>query len=365
MGAPYQGSAVKVLEHMESFGHKQLSVYTDTAAGLRAFIAIHDTTLGPALGGCRVWPYRTEEEAVTDVLRLSRAMTYKNAAAGLFLGGGKAVVLADPRTDKTEALFRAFGRFVETLGGRYVTTEDVGTTPQDMEWVAEETSHVTGLPLSQGGSGNPSQMTGFGVYQGMRACAGEVWGSDSLEGRMVAIQGFGNVAAALARHLLEDGARIIATDISEAAQERARELGATVVGPDEIYTVECDVFAPCALGGVLNPQTISGLRCKVVAGGANNQLLAIEDGDALQQRDILYAPDYIINAGGVINISCEMDAAYDAERAREKTARIYATMQRVITLARAEGVSTARAAERLAEERIHQVRQVRRVHLEG
>ena len=355
---------MNVLEYMERYGYEQFSVYTDPDAGLRAFAAIHDTTLGPGLGGVRVWPYPTEEEAVMDVLRLSRAMTYKSAAAGLHFGGGKGLIMADPHTDKTEAMMRAFGRFVESLGGRYLTTEDVGMSLLDLEWIAQETSHVVGLPVSMGGSGETSEMTGWGVYQGMKACAKEVWGNDSLSGKTIAFQGWGHTANFLTDHLLEreEGIKFIVTDINEEALNRARErVGAQIVSPDDIYGVECDIFSPSALGGVLNSNTIPHLKAKIICGSANNQLLEIEDCDALQKRGILYAPDYIVNAGGVINVSCEVDMTYSEEAAREKTARIHETTERVIHLAKKESISTARAADRLAEERIAAVRKVRKV----
>ena len=357
---------MNVLDYMERHGHEQFSVYSDPEAGLRAFIAVHDTTLGPSLGGVRVWPHTTEEAAVMDALRLSRAMTYKSAAAGLHFGGGKGLIMANPRRDKSEAMMRAFGRFVDSLGGRYITTEDVGMTLLDLEWIAQETSHVTGLPVSMGGSGDTSQMTGFGIHQGMKAGAKEVWGSESLAGKVVAIQGFGHTATALAQHLLEgeDGVRLIVTDINEEALDRARvNPGVQVVSPDEIYDAESDILAPCALGGVLNSDTIPRLQCKLVCGSANNQLQDIADGDALQKRGILYAPDYIVNAGGVINISCEVGMAYSEEAAMEKTARIYDTIEQVISIARKEDVSTARAADRLAEERINAARKVRKIYL--
>ncbi|MEE8442413.1 MAG: Glu/Leu/Phe/Val dehydrogenase dimerization domain-containing protein [Dehalococcoidia bacterium] len=357
---------MNVLDYMERNGYEQLSVYTDADVGLRAFIAIHDTTLGPALGGVRMWPYATEEEAVTDVLRLSRAMTYKSAAAGLHFGGGKGLIMADSHKDKTEALMRAFGRFVESMGGRYLTTEDVGMSLLDLEWIAQETRHVTGLPVSMGGSGETSMMTGWGVYRGMKACAKEVWGTDSLSGKTIAFQGWGHTADFLADHLLEkeEGVRFVVADIDEKALDRARDrVGARIVGTDELYDVECDIFSPCALGAVLNGKTIPRLKCEIVCGSANNQLHDIDDGDTLQSRGILYAPDYIVNAGGVINISCEVGVPYSEDAAREKTARIYETIQRVISLAKREGVSTARAADRLAEERIAAVRKVRKVYL--
>ncbi len=357
---------MNVLEYMERYGHEQFSVYTDASVGLRAFIAIHDTTLGPALGGVRVWPHPTEDAAVMDVLRLSRAMTYKSAAAGLNFGGGKGLIMADSRKDKSEALMHSYGRFVESLGGRYITTEDVGITLQDLEWIAQETSHVTGLPVSLGGSGDTSPMTGFGVYQGMRACAKEAWGGDSLAGRVVAIQGFGHTATALVENLQkhEDGVKFIVTDINEDALARAKQYpGVQVVGADDIFGVACDIFAPCALGGILNSKTIPRLQCRIVCGSANNQLLEREDADAIQKRGILYAPDYIVNAGGVINVSCEVGTAYSEEASREKTARIYENTQRVIAISKRDGLSTARAADHLAEERIAAMRKVRRVYL--
>ncbi|MBF8267953.1 MAG: Glu/Leu/Phe/Val dehydrogenase [Dehalococcoidia bacterium] len=354
---------MNILEYMETHGHEQLCVFTDKGVGIRAFIAIHDTTLGPALGGVRTWPYKSEDEALMDVLRLSRGMTYKSAAAGLNLGGGKAVIMANPQ-EKTEAMMRAFGQFVESQGGRYITTEDVGATTQDMEWIAQETSHVTGLPVNQGGSGDPSVMTGYGVYQGMKACAMEVWGTDSLEGRIIAIQGFGKVASYLVGHLLEEGARPIVTDINPAALKRAREQGLEVVeDPSAIYDVECDIFSPCALGAILNDGTIPRLKCKVVAGCANNQLLEDSHAVALRRRGILYAPDFIINAGGVINISLELGQPYDEEAALEKTAHIYDTVERVISMAKTEGITTAQAADRLVEERIAAMRRVKGIYL--
>ncbi len=341
-----------VLAYMKEYGHEQLVVCHEPSVGLKAFIAIHDTTLGPAVGGCRIWPYDTEEEALTDTLRLARAMTYKSAAADLSLGGGKAVIIADPRTDKSEALLRAFGRYLDTLGGRYITTTDVGTTNRDMEYIALETKHVVGLPLSVGGSGDTSVLTGLGVYLGIKACAKSLWGSDSLAGKVVAMQGFGKVAIHTAHNLLKEDISLVATDIHEETRERARKLGATVVAPDDIYDVECDIFSPCAFGGVLNSATIPRLKCRIVAGGANNQLLTDDDGRELQRRGILYAPDYIINAGGVINVACEIGTTYSLGRATEKTQRIYESMERVLYLAAKEEIPTSLAADRLAEARI-------------
>ena len=347
------------LAYMTEYGHELLVTGSDPSAGLKAFIAVHDTTLGPSCGGVRIWPHATEEAAVTDVLRLSRAMTYKSAVAGLPLGGGKALIWADPRTDKTEALLRAFGRFVDTLGGRYITTEDVGMTPADLEPIALETRHVAGLPLSMGGSGDTSILTGLGVYLGMKAAAKAAWGDDDLGGRTVAVQGFGHVGQQMAPHLVEEGARLVVTDIYEDARARAADMGAEIVGADEIYDVECDIFSPCALGGVLNDDTIPRLRCEVVAGGANNQLLADEHGAELHRRGILYAPDFVINAGGIITVASEIGGVYRADRAREMTERIYDTTARVIQTSRTEDVPTHVAATRLAERRIESARRLR------
>ena len=354
---------MNILEQIGADGHEQVVMFSDPGSGLKAIVAIHDTTLGPACGGTRMWPYNTEAEAVSDVLRLSRAMTYKSSAAGLHLGGGKGVIIGDARAVKSEALLRAYGRFVDTLGGRYLTTTDVGTTSRDLEYIKEETPHVVGLSRSLGGSGDTAIMTGLGIYMGMKACAKELWGADGLGGRTIAMQGFGKVAGYLAQHLLDDGAAVVATDVYDDALDRARDLGLPVVAPDAIYGTECDIFAPCALGGVINPQTIPQLRCRVVAGAANNQLLGDADGEELHRRGILYAPDYIVNSGGVINVEAEMGPnGYSPDRAREKTERIYEIMRGVIQTSQAQEIPTAAAANRLAEERIASVRGIKPMH---
>ena len=355
---------MQLLDHMGRYGHEQVLFYTDPEVGLKAVIAIHDTTLGPACGGTRVWPYETEDAAIQDALRLSQAMTYKAAVADLPLGG-KGVIIADPHTQKTEALMRAYGRFVDTLGGRYLTTTDVGSAGRDLEYIHQETSHVVGLPTTIGGSGDTSLMTGLGVYMGMKACAHDVWGADSLRGRKVAFQGFGKVAYSTARHLLEEDAQLVVTDIFEGAREKARGMGIKVVEPEAIYDVESDIFSPCALGGTLNSRSIPRLRARIVAGGANNQLLTDADGEDLHRRGILYAPDYVINAGGVINVSAEIGSAYSPERAREKTERIYEIMARVIDASRREEIPTALAADRRSRERIAAVRGVRPIYRRG
>ena len=353
---------MEIQEYMQEHGHEQLVLCSEPSVGLRAFIAIHDTTLGPAVGGVRIWPYETEDDAMLDVLRLSEAMTFKSASADLPLGGGKAVILADPRTEKSEGLLRAYGRYVDTLGGRYITTTDMGSTSRDLEYISLETEHVVGLSKSEGGSGDTSVLTGLGIYMGMKACAKHAWGSDSLSGRTVAMQGFGKVAYRTSEYLLQEGARLLATDIHEEALERARDMGATVVDPQDIYDVACDIFSPCAMGGILNSQTIPRLKCRIVAGGANNQLFADEDGAELQRRGILYAPDYIINAGGVINIACEIGRDYSEDRAREMTSRIYETLERVLYTAAKKEVPTAQAANQIAELRIKSVRTVRGIY---
>ncbi len=352
---------MQITDYMERHGHEQLVVCYEPSVGLKAFIAIHDTTLGPACGGVRVWDHPTEEDAIMDVLRLARAMTYKSAVAGLPLGGGKALIWADPRTDKNEAMMRAFGRYVDTLAGRYVTTEDVGMSLLDLEYIAKETDHIVGLPESMGGSGDTSTLTGLGVYLGMKAAAEAAFGSSSLEGRVVAMQGFGHVGSNTARHLINEGARLIVTDTYAPTLEDARERGIETVEPDAIYDVECDVFSPCALGGVLNSETIPRLKCAVVAGGANNQLANPSDGVALHDRGILYAPDYVVNAGGIINVAAEMDGEYRAEWARHMTERIPETTEKVIGISRDHDIPTSVAADGLAEERLDSVRALRAI----
>jgi len=348
---------MQLLKKMQAYGHEEVTFWFDKESGLKAIIAIHDTTLGPALGGTRMWPYGSEAAALRDVLRLSAGMTYKAAVAGLDLGGGKAVIIGDPARDKSEALFRSFGRFVNSLNGRYITAEDVGTNVEDMVQVRQETCFVTGLPSSKGGSGDPSSVTAFGVYQGMKACCRTVFGSDLLAGRSVAIQGVGKVGTALAKHLYQAGARLLVADVNPRAVEKmCHRFDVEPVAAERIYEVECDIFAPCALGAIINDETIPKLRCAIVAGSANNQLAEARHGDELKRRGILYAPDYVINAGGLINVASEL-GAYDAPEAWSRAAAIYHTLQRVIELAKAEGIATHLAAQRLAMERITQGKQ--------
>jgi len=348
---------------METSGHEQIMVCSRPEVGLKAIIAIHNTTLGPALGGTRMWMYKSESEAMRDVLRLSRGMTYKAAISGLNLGGGKAVIIGDPHTDKNEQLFRAFGRFVDSLGGRYITAEDVGMTEQDMEWIYSETKYVTGIPKSMGGSGNPSPVTAYGVYMGIKAAAKRAYGSDSLEGKRIAIQGAGNVASHLARYIARENATIFLTDIyRKKAESLAEEVSGTYVEPDEIYGLEVDIFSPCALGGVVNDDTLPVLKCDIIAGGANNIL---EDetihAKILSEMGLIYAPDYVINAGGIINISSELEG-YNEEAAMRKTSRIYDTVTDILNYADANNLTTVEASNTLAEQRINSVGKIGQIY---
>lgn len=348
---------MEFIEFMEANGHEELAVWTDPSVGLKAFIAIHDRTLGPALGGTRIWPHPTDEAAIMDVLRLSKAMTYKSAGAGLPLGGGKGLIVADPRTDKSEQMFRSYGRFVDSLGGRYVTTEDVGASSQDMEWISKSTRHVVGLSEELGGSGNPAAVTGFGVFQAMRACAEKSWGDDSLEGKRVAIQGFGNAAKSLTRYLLEAGAVLIVTDINDEARRQAASLDTvSTVDADAIYDVDCDVFSPCALGATINARSIPRLSAQIICGAANNQLETQEDAQRLVDRNMIYAPDFITNAGGVINVWHELEQTYNRESALDRTAKIYDTTKELLDSSAQRGITPAEAANLLAEERLQAAR---------
>ena len=298
--------------------HEQVVFCHDPHVGLKAIIAIHNTSLGPALGGTRMWNYKNEDEALLDVLRLSKGMTYKAAAAGLNLGGGKAVIIGDPKTQKTEALFRAFGHFVNSLNGKYITAEDVGTTVTDMEHIYMETPWVTGIPKDFGGSGDPSPYTAHGVLMAIKASSMEKFGSDSLKGKRIAVQGLGNVGSNLVRYLKEEGAEIIVSDIDQArVKENCEKFAVKAVNPDEILFQECDILAPCAMGAIVNDNTITKIKAKVIAGGANNQLAEGRHGDQLKEMGILYAPDYVANAGGLMNVFVELEG-YSPERAFEK-----------------------------------------------
>ncbi|HEY3568967.1 MAG TPA: Glu/Leu/Phe/Val dehydrogenase dimerization domain-containing protein, partial [Thermoanaerobaculia bacterium] len=342
-------------QQMVEMGHERVLFCSNPDVGLQAIIAVHSTVLGPGLGGCRMWPYASTEEAMLDVLRLSKGMTYKAAAAGLNLGGGKAVIIGDSKKDKTEELFRAFGRYVESLNGLYITAEDVGTGTEDMEVVHHETRWVTGLPPESGGGGDPSPVTAFGTLQGIKAAVQHL-GDDSLKGRSVAVQGLGSVGYNLARFLRDEGAKVFATDIDPEKTARAREeLGAEIVPLNEILEVECDVVAPCALGAIINDESVPRLRCRIVAGAANNQLKEDRHGQELHDRGILYAPDYVINAGGLINVYNEL-VGYNREVSMRMARGIFANMARLFEIARAQSIPTYLAADRLAEERIARVK---------
>ncbi|HZD94983.1 MAG TPA: Glu/Leu/Phe/Val dehydrogenase [Candidatus Sulfotelmatobacter sp.] len=331
-------------------GYERVVCGTDEAAGYQGIIVVHNTALGPALGGTRYWSYSTEDEAITDGLRLARGMTYKNALAGLPCGGGKSIVMRQQGGDR-ERIFSAHGRLVNSFAGKYVTAEDVGTSPADMEYILKETSHVAGL---QGRSGDPSPHTARGVFRAMQAAARFRWGSDDLKVKTVAIQGCGHVGSFLAGELVRVGAKVIATDVDFAKINRVVEdYRATAVGAEEIYSVPADVFAPCALGGILNDQTIPKLKAELVVGGANNQLLEPRHGEMLEQRGILYAPDYAANGGGVINGCCREMLGWDVPRTLAKTDAIYDTLLTIFAIAQREKIPTYQAADRLAEERLN------------
>jgi len=341
----------ELFEAMAAMGHEQVVFCQDASSGYRGIIAIHSTALGPAVGGTRFWNYASEEEALVDALRLSRGMTYKCAVAGLPWGGGKSIILDDGQLKDREKLFRAHGRFVERLGGRYVTAEDVGTSPADMELIALETSHVGGLI---GKGGDPSPWTALGVFRSMQASAQCRWGSDELRGKRVAIQGCGNVGLNLAKLLHEAGALLIVSDVDEEKVKRAvEELGAEESSGEQIFSEEADIFSPCALGGIINDQTIPVLNAAIVCGAANNQLLEPGHGDALEDRGILYAPDYVANSGGVLSGGAEL-FGWTSEKVRSEVLAIYDTLLSVYALAKADGIPTYKAADSLAERRLHE-----------
>ena len=343
---------MQIFDTIAGMGHEQVVLCHDPSANYRGIIAIHSTILGPALGGTRFWNYASDEEAIVDALRLARGMTYKNAVAGLNLGGGKSVIIGDNRTKDRELIFRAHGRFCETLGGRYITAEDVGTSTADMDYVHMETKNVSGLA---GRSGDPSPVTAHGVFRAIQASAKERWGTDDVSGKTVSVQGCGHVGFFLAKELHEAGAKLVVTDIdAERVKSVVSEFGATAVKPDEIYGVKADVFAPCALGAIINDKTIPQLKVEIVAGAANNQLLEVKHGVALEKKGILYAPDYVANAGGVINVYSEI-AGWTSARAFRKADEIYDTVLKVFSIAKADKVPSYQAADRLAEQRIRAV----------
>ncbi|MTI33354.1 Glu/Leu/Phe/Val dehydrogenase dimerization domain-containing protein [Xanthovirga aplysinae] len=350
-----------VFNEISKLGHEQVVYCHDEPTGLKAIIAIHNTVLGPALGGTRMWNYASDQEALIDVLRLSRGMTFKAAISGLNLGGGKAVIIGDAQKMKTEAFLRRFGRFVESLGGRYITAEDVNMKTRDMEYMAMESRYVTGLPQTLGGGGDPSPVTAYGTYLGMKASAKKVYGDDSLEGKKIAVQGVGQVGSYLVEHLRKENAEVFITDIFEdKLKEVAKKFGAKVVGQDDIFDLDMDIYAPCALGATVNDNTIERLKCKIIAGAANNQL-ADENvhGKKLIEKGIVYAPDFLINAGGLINVYAEFLGNYSSERAYQQAEKIYDTCLDILNKSEKESMPTQQAAMALAQKRIDDMGKVK------
>jgi leucine dehydrogenase len=354
---------MEIFQALATDQHEQVAFYSDKVSGLRSIIAIHDTTLGPAIGGVRMFPYKTEEEALDDVLKLSKAMTYKAAAAGINLGGGQGVIMGEPEKDKNELILRAFGRFVDSLNGRYITAEDVGTTVEDMEIVRYETKYVTGLSSTLGGSGDPGPVTAIGLKYGLLACVQEVLGKDSLKDVSIVIQGLGHVGMYLAELLHEDGCKLFVADIVDSKAEMARKrFSAEIIKPEEVYDVKADVFSPNALGGIINDNTVERLKIKIVAGAANNQLEEERLADILQKKNIFYAPDFVIGAGGMINVVNELEG-FSQERALKKAEGIYDLMKKIIQISRKEKISTSEAANLMAEQRILSVKRLKQRHI--
>jgi len=356
---------MNLFETLEDRGHEQIIFCANKKAGLRAIIAIHNTTLGPSLGGCRLWDYKNEEAALEDVLRLSRGMTYKSAIAGLNLGGGKAVIMRDSKSIKTEELFRAFGRFVQSLGGRYITAEDVGTSVRDMSWVHMETDFVTGIEPMHGGSGDPSPVTAHGVFCGIQAALKWQFGSNSLKGKKIGVQGLGKVGMHLVDYLVKSESKIFVTDINDKKIKEAMDKYPmiTYLNKKDFFEREYDIYAPCALGGVINAETIDNLKCQIIAGCANNQLLnEKEDIHLLKKRNILYIPDFVINSGGLINVANEL-SGYNREIAFKQTANIYNTVMQVLKISGKENITTLDAANKLALNRINKIGNLKQSHL--
>ncbi len=349
-----------VFVKLEKSGHQEVVYCSDPGTGLRAIIAIHDTTLGPALGGTRMFAYKTETEALNDVLRLSRSMTYKAAITGLNLGGGKAVIIGDSRLHKSEALMRRFGRFIDNLNGSFITAEDVGMTPKDMEYIRMETKHVTGIPESIGGSGDPSPVTARGVFMGIKASVKEFFGNDSLAGKSIAVQGIGHVGEILVGLLRNESAKVYVSDINEERLGQiAQKYGAEAISTNSLFDLDIDIYSPCALGATVNTETINRLKCSIIAGSANNQLADEEvHGKMLLDKGILYAPDYLINAGGLINCYSEI-AGFNKKKTLQMTENIYEATRRVLKKSKEENIPTNEAANRIAEKRIEDIRKIK------
>lgn len=352
---------VSVFGEVSLLGHEQVVFCHDEATGLKAIIGIHNTVLGPALGGTRMWNYASEQEALVDVLRLSRGMTYKAAITGLNLGGGKAVIIGDAKTMKTEALLRRFGKFIESLNGKYVTAEDVNMKTKDMEYVSMETSHVTGLPEILGGGGDPSPVTAYGTYMGMKAAAKKAYGNESLSGKKVAVQGVGQVGTYLVGHLVKEGADVYITDIFEdKVKAVADEYKVKAVSGNDIYDIDMDIYAPCALGATVNDDTIGRLKCQIIAGAANNQLQdEFRHDQVVFDSGIIYAPDFLINAGGLINVGAEYLGPYVRERAYQQAENIYDACLNILDESQKEGIPTQKMAIKLAEKRINDIGRVK------
>lgn len=351
-----------ILQYMEMYDYENLLFCQDKTLNFKAIIAIHDTTLGPATGGCRLWQYESEMDAIEDALRLARGMTYKYAAAGVNLGGGKAVIIGDPKRRDREPIFRALGKFINRLGGRYITGEDVGTTLRDMEYIRMETQYVVTLPTYLGGAGDISPMTAFGVIRAMQACCKRLYNSDSLEGKRVSVQGLGAVGHNVVEQLNQHGAKMVVTDIDpEKVEIMVTKHGVEEVDPNAIYDVECDIFCPCALGGIINDESLRRLKCKIICGSANNQLKEDRHGELLEKKGLVYAPDYIANAGGTIYDTDRLETGgVSHERGKEKVSRIYQYMERVFEIADREKIPTYVAADRMAEERIREIAKVKK-----
>ena len=357
---PIPSAHDSLFSQLEAYGHKKVVFCSDPDTGLKAIIAIHDTTLGPALGGTRMWAYKTEADALQDVLRLSKTMTYKASITGLNLGGGKAVIIGDSHRDKSEALLRKFGRFIKNLNGEFITAEDVGTNPRDMEYIRMETQHVTGVPESIGGSGDPAPIAALGVFMGIKACVKEHYGTDTLTGRSVIVQGIGHVGEHLLKLLRDENVKVYASDIDEDRVGKiAKKYGAEVISNNNIFDIDADIYAPCALGATINSETIAKLKCVIIAGSANNQL-ADENihGQLLLEKGIIFAPDYVINAGGIINCYSEL-MGFTKKRTMQLTENIYEATRNVLRLSKAENISTIVAANKIAEKRIADIKKVK------
>jgi leucine dehydrogenase len=355
-----QKQVLDIFEAMKDNGHEQVIFNYDKTTGLKSIVAIHDTTLGPALGGCRMWPYKTTDEALKDALRLSKGMTYKCGVSGVSFGGGKAVIIGDPHTDKSDELFQAFGTFIETLKGRYYTGTDVGTVGMDFVSAAKQTKYLVGLPEEYGGSGNSAVITAFGVWHAIKATAKEVFGFDTLKGLTIAVQGLGKVGSFLVDHLHSEGAKLIVTDIYKENVDRVlnKYNDIEAVEPEEIYSVDCDIFSPNALGAVINDDTIKQFRCSAIAGAANNVLAEECHGDLLHEKGVLYAPDYLANAGGLIQVADELQT-YNKDRAFRNAEHIYDILGQIYQISKEENIPTYKAANRLVETKIEKIGRIK------